>query len=193
MANKEEKSDEKQSSWKDFIYNPRTGEFIGRTASSWGKSSAFWQVSYCSQISVQLNRCTSWIASTSKAEGFPIHVSSRLSDCSVARSPLQCGSMCREMQNVKPWKIIDGQYPKINRDNRSSSPSKTQPVLKVFVFLVNCGILSELLFSCKRWSTAILFITSRICVINRVLIERHGRFFLGVCILHFHTRLWVYE
>ncbi|KAL0173648.1 hypothetical protein M9458_029616, partial [Cirrhinus mrigala] len=35
MANKEEKADEKQSSWKDFIYNPRTGEFIGRTASSW--------------------------------------------------------------------------------------------------------------------------------------------------------------
>uniref|UniRef100_A0A672L5M6 Sodium/potassium-transporting ATPase subunit beta-3 n=1 Tax=Sinocyclocheilus grahami TaxID=75366 RepID=A0A672L5M6_SINGR len=36
MANKEEKADEKQSSWKDFFYNPRTGEFIGRTASSWG-------------------------------------------------------------------------------------------------------------------------------------------------------------
>ncbi|ROI16098.1 Sodium/potassium-transporting ATPase subunit beta-3 [Anabarilius grahami] len=35
MANKEEKADEKQSSWKDNIYNPRTGEFIGRTASSW--------------------------------------------------------------------------------------------------------------------------------------------------------------
>lgn len=37
MANKEEKADEKQSSWKDAIYNPRTGEFIGRTASSWGE------------------------------------------------------------------------------------------------------------------------------------------------------------
>lgn len=34
--NKEEKPGEK-SSWKDFIYNPRTGEFIGRTAKSWGK------------------------------------------------------------------------------------------------------------------------------------------------------------
>ncbi|KAI4890254.1 hypothetical protein NFI96_014028, partial [Prochilodus magdalenae] len=35
MANKEEKPEGKESSWKDVIYNPRTGEFIGRTASSW--------------------------------------------------------------------------------------------------------------------------------------------------------------
>jgi hypothetical protein len=28
---------EKKSSWKDSIYNPRTGELLGRTASSWGK------------------------------------------------------------------------------------------------------------------------------------------------------------
>lgn len=41
MANKEEKPDEQKSSWKDAIYNPRTGEFIGRTASSWGKSELF--------------------------------------------------------------------------------------------------------------------------------------------------------
>ncbi|XP_064197633.1 sodium/potassium-transporting ATPase subunit beta-3a isoform X3 [Anguilla rostrata] len=39
MSTKEEKPEEQkgnQSSWKDFLYNPRTGEFIGRTASSWG-------------------------------------------------------------------------------------------------------------------------------------------------------------
>ncbi|KAG1932817.1 sodium/potassium-transporting ATPase subunit beta-3b [Pimephales promelas] len=46
MANKEEKPDDKQSSWKDFIYNPRTGEFIGRTASSWGLILLFYLVFY---------------------------------------------------------------------------------------------------------------------------------------------------
>uniref|UniRef100_A0A673N623 Sodium/potassium-transporting ATPase subunit beta n=1 Tax=Sinocyclocheilus rhinocerous TaxID=307959 RepID=A0A673N623_9TELE len=46
MANKEEKADEKQSSWKDFIYNPRTGEFIGRTASSWALIFLFYLVFY---------------------------------------------------------------------------------------------------------------------------------------------------
>uniref|UniRef100_A0A3B4HAP3 Sodium/potassium-transporting ATPase subunit beta-3 n=1 Tax=Pundamilia nyererei TaxID=303518 RepID=A0A3B4HAP3_9CICH len=30
---------EKQDSWKDFIYNPRTGEFLGRTAGSWASFS----------------------------------------------------------------------------------------------------------------------------------------------------------
>ncbi len=35
---KEEKKEEKKESWSDFIYNPRTGEFLGRTASSWGKT-----------------------------------------------------------------------------------------------------------------------------------------------------------
>ncbi|XP_030633281.1 sodium/potassium-transporting ATPase subunit beta-3b [Chanos chanos] len=46
MSNKEEKPDEKQSSWKDFIYNPRTGEFIGRTASSWALIFLFYLVFY---------------------------------------------------------------------------------------------------------------------------------------------------
>lgn len=35
--NKEDK-EKKKESWKDFIYNPGTGEFLGRTASSWGKT-----------------------------------------------------------------------------------------------------------------------------------------------------------
>lgn len=46
MSTKEEKPDEKQSSWKDFIYNPRTGEFIGRTASSWALIFLFYLVFY---------------------------------------------------------------------------------------------------------------------------------------------------
>uniref|UniRef100_A0A3Q4GLS3 Sodium/potassium-transporting ATPase subunit beta-3 n=1 Tax=Neolamprologus brichardi TaxID=32507 RepID=A0A3Q4GLS3_NEOBR len=36
-AKREKKEEEKQDSWKDCIYNPRTGEFLGRTAGSWGK------------------------------------------------------------------------------------------------------------------------------------------------------------
>lgn len=46
MSTKEEKADEKRSSWKDFIYNPRTGEFIGRTASSWALIFLFYLVFY---------------------------------------------------------------------------------------------------------------------------------------------------
>lgn len=37
-SKKDEKKEEKKESWKDFIYNPGTGEFLGRTASSWGKT-----------------------------------------------------------------------------------------------------------------------------------------------------------
>uniref|UniRef100_A0A8D0D9H1 Sodium/potassium-transporting ATPase subunit beta n=1 Tax=Sander lucioperca TaxID=283035 RepID=A0A8D0D9H1_SANLU len=34
----ENKKEEPKESWKDCIYNPRTGEFMGRTASSWGET-----------------------------------------------------------------------------------------------------------------------------------------------------------
>lgn len=35
---KEKKEKEKKKeSWTDFIYNPRSGEFLGRTCSSWGE------------------------------------------------------------------------------------------------------------------------------------------------------------
>lgn len=39
MASTEDKPANKEntSSWKDSLYNPRTGELLGRTASSWGK------------------------------------------------------------------------------------------------------------------------------------------------------------
>ncbi len=43
MASTEDKPANKEntSSWKDSIYNPRTGELLGRTASSWGKDPPF--------------------------------------------------------------------------------------------------------------------------------------------------------
>ncbi|KAI1882665.1 hypothetical protein AGOR_G00237230 [Albula goreensis] len=49
MSNKDEKPEEQkesQSTWKDFVYNPRTGEFIGRTASSWALIFLFYLVFY---------------------------------------------------------------------------------------------------------------------------------------------------
>ncbi|KAM6948794.1 sodium/potassium-transporting ATPase subunit beta-3-like [Aplochiton taeniatus] len=44
--NKPTEKDENASSWKDSIYNSRTGEFLGRTASSWGLILLFYLVFY---------------------------------------------------------------------------------------------------------------------------------------------------
>ncbi|XP_062872400.1 sodium/potassium-transporting ATPase subunit beta-3b [Trichomycterus rosablanca] len=46
MANKEEKPEAKESGWKNFLYNPRTGEFMGRTASSWALIFLFYVAFY---------------------------------------------------------------------------------------------------------------------------------------------------
>lgn len=47
MAKEENKSTEQSSSeWKQFIYNPRSGEILGRTASSWALILLFYLVFY---------------------------------------------------------------------------------------------------------------------------------------------------
>uniref|UniRef100_A0A667ZPK7 Sodium/potassium-transporting ATPase subunit beta n=1 Tax=Myripristis murdjan TaxID=586833 RepID=A0A667ZPK7_9TELE len=49
MASTEDKAVDKEnvSNWKDSIYNPRTGELLGRTASSWGLILLFYLIFYC--------------------------------------------------------------------------------------------------------------------------------------------------
>ncbi|XP_034039867.1 sodium/potassium-transporting ATPase subunit beta-3-like [Thalassophryne amazonica] len=50
MASTEDKAATKEneaSSWKDSFYNPRTGELLGRTASSWALILLFYLVFYC--------------------------------------------------------------------------------------------------------------------------------------------------
>ncbi|XP_044059013.1 sodium/potassium-transporting ATPase subunit beta-3b [Siniperca chuatsi] len=67
----EEKKEEKKESWKDCIYNPRTGEFLGRTASSWGLILLFYLVFY--GFLAGMFTLTMWVMLQTLDENVPRH------------------------------------------------------------------------------------------------------------------------
>ncbi|XP_026195884.1 sodium/potassium-transporting ATPase subunit beta-3b [Anabas testudineus] len=70
-AKKEKKKEEKKGSWKDFIYNPGTGEFLGRTASSWGLIFLFYLVFY--GFLAGMFSLTMWVMLQTLDENVPRH------------------------------------------------------------------------------------------------------------------------
>ncbi|XP_026155043.1 sodium/potassium-transporting ATPase subunit beta-3-like [Mastacembelus armatus] len=66
-----EKKEEKKESWKDFIYNPRTGEFLGRTASSWGLIILFYLIFY--GFLAAMFSLTMWVMLQTLDENVPKH------------------------------------------------------------------------------------------------------------------------
>ncbi|KAM3616240.1 uncharacterized protein V6R79_014886 [Siganus canaliculatus] len=67
---KEEKKETKES-WKDFIYNPRTGEFIGRTTTSWGLVLLFYLIFY--GFLAAMFTLTMWVMLQTLDENVPRH------------------------------------------------------------------------------------------------------------------------
>lgn len=68
---KEEKKEEVKESWKDFIYNSRTGEFLGRTYSSWGLILLFYLVFY--GFLAGMFSLTMWVMLQTLDENVPRH------------------------------------------------------------------------------------------------------------------------
>uniref|UniRef100_A0A3B5B7D8 Sodium/potassium-transporting ATPase subunit beta n=1 Tax=Stegastes partitus TaxID=144197 RepID=A0A3B5B7D8_9TELE len=66
-----EKKEEKKESCRDFIYNPRTGEFLGRTASSWGLILLFYFVFY--GFLAGMFSLTMWVMLQTLDENVPRH------------------------------------------------------------------------------------------------------------------------
>uniref|UniRef100_A0A3B5B7G8 Sodium/potassium-transporting ATPase subunit beta n=1 Tax=Stegastes partitus TaxID=144197 RepID=A0A3B5B7G8_9TELE len=62
---------EKKESCRDFIYNPRTGEFLGRTASSWGLILLFYFVFY--GFLAGMFSLTMWVMLQTLDENVPRH------------------------------------------------------------------------------------------------------------------------
>uniref|UniRef100_A0A1A8N7R7 Sodium/potassium-transporting ATPase subunit beta n=1 Tax=Nothobranchius rachovii TaxID=451742 RepID=A0A1A8N7R7_9TELE len=67
----EKKKDENKGSCKDFIYNPRTGEFLGRTASSWGLILLFYLIFY--GFLAGMFSLTMWVMLQTLDENVPQH------------------------------------------------------------------------------------------------------------------------
>ncbi|XP_024132487.1 sodium/potassium-transporting ATPase subunit beta-3b [Oryzias melastigma] len=65
------KEDELQGSWKDFFYNPRTGEVLGRTASSWGLILLFYFIFY--GFLAGMFSLTIWVMLQTLDENVPRH------------------------------------------------------------------------------------------------------------------------
>uniref|UniRef100_UPI003AB04BDF sodium/potassium-transporting ATPase subunit beta-3-like n=1 Tax=Centroberyx gerrardi TaxID=166262 RepID=UPI003AB04BDF len=67
----EKKKEENSSSWKDFIYNPRTGEFMGRTAVSWALIFLFYLFFY--GFLAGMFSLTMWVMLQTLDENVPRH------------------------------------------------------------------------------------------------------------------------
>ncbi|XP_038549232.1 sodium/potassium-transporting ATPase subunit beta-3-like [Micropterus salmoides] len=67
----ERKKEEQKESWKDLIYNPRTGAFLGRTASSWGLILLFYFVFY--GFLAGMFTLTMWVMLQTLDENVPRH------------------------------------------------------------------------------------------------------------------------
>lgn len=71
-SKKEEAAEGKtEESWRDSIYNPRTGEFLGRTATSWGLILLFYLVFYGFLAAMFL--LTMWVMLQTLSEDVPRH------------------------------------------------------------------------------------------------------------------------
>ncbi|KAM9820301.1 sodium/potassium-transporting ATPase subunit beta-3b [Neosynchiropus ocellatus] len=63
--------DKTEESWRDSIYNPRTGEFLGRTATSWGLILLFYLVFYGFLAGMFL--LTMWVMLQTLSDDVPRH------------------------------------------------------------------------------------------------------------------------
>ncbi|XP_067362388.1 sodium/potassium-transporting ATPase subunit beta-3-like isoform X3 [Channa argus] len=68
---KKEEMEQRKETWKDFIYNPATGEFLGRSASSWGLILLFYLVFY--GFLAGMFSLTMWVMLQTLDENVPQH------------------------------------------------------------------------------------------------------------------------
>uniref|UniRef100_A0A8B9HAE0 Sodium/potassium-transporting ATPase subunit beta-3 n=1 Tax=Astyanax mexicanus TaxID=7994 RepID=A0A8B9HAE0_ASTMX len=114
MSKKEEKpgeqKNESESNWKHAIYNPNTGEFVGRTASSWGLILLFYLVFY--GFLAGMFTLTMWAMLQTLDDNVPKY-SDRVP--SPGEPPMSCLSIClsveyNDTEQVKNELCLAGQY-----------------------------------------------------------------------------------